>query len=569
MKNIKEKATLWLSDTFDSETQQEIQQLITNNSDDLTDRFYKDLEFGTGGMRGMMGAGTNRINKYTLGKATQGLSNYLKKTYRDQKIKVAIAYDCRHNSDTFSRLVAEVLSANDIQVVLFEDLRPTPELSFAVNELDCHAGIVLTASHNPPEYNGYKVYWTDGGQIVPPQDKSIIDEVNSLEFSDINFNAKPELISEIGAEVDEAFWNASIKNGTFNIQGRENLKIVFTSLHGTSVKLIPEVLKRAGYSQVHSIKEQEIPDGDFPTVKSPNPEEPEALKMATNLAEKIGADIVLGTDPDSDRIGIAVRDTDGKIKLLNGNQAMVVMTDFLIKQWQLKGKLNGKQFIGSTIVSTSMVNDIAKSYGVETKIGLTGFKWIAKMIQDFPDLEFIGGGEESFGYMVGDFVRDKDAVTSALLACEIAAAAKSNGSSFYDSLLELYAKHSFYKERLVSFTKKGMDGAAQIKQIMIGLRKNPLTHIDGSKVTFVNDYDASTEKNMSTGEVKIMDLPKSNVLIYHTEDGTKVAARPSGTEPKIKFYFSVQSKLDSVENAIEKEQELDAKIDRIINEMNI
>jgi phosphoglucomutase len=569
MKNIIEKATLWLSDTFDSETQQEIQQLITDNSDDLTDRFYKDLEFGTGGMRGMMGAGTNRINKYTLGKATQGLSNYLKESYPNQKIKVAIAYDCRHNSDTFSRLVAEVLSANDIHVVLFEDLRPTPELSFAVNELNCHAGIVLTASHNPPEYNGYKVYWTDGGQIVPPQDKSIIDEVNSLEFSDINFNAKPALISEIGAEVDESFWKASIKNGTFDIQGRENLKIVFTSLHGTSVKLIPEVLNRAGYSQVHSIKEQEIPDGDFPTVKSPNPEEPEALEMATNLAEKIGADIVLGTDPDSDRIGIAVRDTNGKIKLLNGNQAMVVMTDFLIKQWQQQGKLNGKQFIGSTIVSTSMVNDIAKSYGVETKIGLTGFKWIAKMIQDFPEQEFIGGGEESFGYMVGDFVRDKDAVTSALLACEIAAAAKSNGSSFYNTLLELYTKHSFYKERLVSFTKKGMDGAAQIKQIMIDLRKNPLTHIDGSKVTFVNDYDASTEKNMSTGEVKIMDLPKSNVLIYHTEDGTKVAARPSGTEPKIKFYFSVQSKLDSVENAIEKEQELDAKIDRIINEMNI
>ena len=569
MKNIIEKATLWLSDTFDSETQQEIQQLITDNSDDLTDRFYKDLEFGTGGMRGMMGAGTNRINKYTLGKATQGLSNYLKESYPNQKIKVAIAYDCRHNSDTFSRLVAEVLSANDIQVVLFEDLRPTPELSFAVNELNCHAGIVLTASHNPPEYNGYKVYWTDGGQIVPPQDKSIIDEVNSLEFSDINFNAKPALISEIGAEVDEAFWKASIENGTFDIQGRENLKIVFTALHGTSVKLIPEVLKRAGYSQVHSIKEQEIPDGDFPTVKSPNPEEPEALEMATNLAEKIGADIVLGTDPDSDRIGIAVRDSNGKIKLLNGNQAMVVMTDFLIKQWQQQGKLNGKQFIGSTIVSTSMVNDIANSYGVETKIGLTGFKWIAKMIQDFPEQEFIGGGEESFGYMVGDFVRDKDAVTSALLACEIAAAAKSKGSSFYDTLLELYTKHSFYKERLVSFTKKGMDGAAQIKQIMIDLRKNPLTHIDGSKVTFVNDYDASTEKNMSTGEVKIMDLPKSNVLIYHTEDGTKVAARPSGTEPKIKFYFSVQSKLDSVENAIEKEQELDAKIDRIINEMNI
>jgi phosphoglucomutase len=569
MKNIIEKATLWLSDTFDSETQNEIQQLITENSDDLTDRFYKDLEFGTGGMRGMMGAGTNRINKYTLGKATQGLCNYLKKSYTDQKLKVAIAYDCRHNSDTFSRLVAEVLSANDIHVVLFEDLRPTPELSFAVNELNCHAGIVLTASHNPPEYNGYKVYWTDGGQIVPPQDKSIIDEVNSLDFSDINFNAKPELITKIGAEVDEAFWKASIKNGTFDIEGRENLKIVFTSLHGTSIKLIPEVLKRAGYSQVHSIKEQEIPDGDFPTVKSPNPEEPEALEMATALAEKIGADIVLGTDPDSDRIGIAVRDSEGKIKLLNGNQAMVVMTDFLIKQWQKQGKLNGKQFIGSTIVSTSMVNDIAKNYGVETKIGLTGFKWIAKMIKDFPELDFIGGGEESFGYMVGDFVRDKDAVTSALLACEIAAAAKSNGSSFYETLLKLYTKHSFYKERLVSFTKKGMDGAAQIKKIMIDLRKNPLTHIDGSKVTFVNDYDASTEKNMITGEEKSIHLPKSNVLIYHTEDGTKVAARPSGTEPKIKFYFSVQSQLDTIENAKAKEQELDKKIDRIITEMAI
>ncbi|MGY8971422.1 MAG: phospho-sugar mutase [Flavobacteriales bacterium] len=569
MKNILDKATLWLSDTFDTETQQEIQQLISSNSNDLTDRFYKDLEFGTGGMRGMMGAGTNRINKYTLGKATQGLSNYLKESYPNEEIKVAIAYDCRHNSDTFSRLVAEVLSANDIKVVVFEDLRPTPELSFAVNELNCHAGIVLTASHNPPEYNGYKVYWTDGGQIVPPQDKSIIDEVNSLDFSDINFNAKPALISEIGAEVDEAFWKASIKNGTFDVQGRDDLKIVFTSLHGTSVKLIPEVLKRAGYPQVHSIKEQEEPDGNFPTVKSPNPEEPEALEMAINLAEKIGADIVLGTDPDSDRIGIAVRDTSGKIKLLNGNQAMVVMTDFLIKQWKQQGRLNGKQFVGSTIVSTTMVNDIATSYGVETKIGLTGFKWIAKMIIDFPDQDFIGGGEESFGYMVGDFVRDKDAVTSALLACEIAAAAKADGSSFYETLLELYTKHSFYKERLVSFTKKGMDGAEQIKQIMIDLRKNPLTHIDGSKVTFVNDYEASTEKNMITGEEKIMELPKSNVLIYHTEDGTKVAARPSGTEPKIKFYFSVQSSLDTVENAIEKEQELDTKIDRIITEMAI
>ena len=569
MNNIEDKAKKWLTNTFDSETQKEIQQLLDTKSSDLTDRFYKDLEFGTGGMRGMMGAGTNRINKYTLGKATQGLSNYLLKSFPNEKLKVAIAYDCRHNSHLFSRIVADVLSANNIQVYVFEDLRPTPELSFAVDHLNCHAGIVLTASHNPPEYNGYKVYWTDGGQIVPPQDKNIINEVNSLEFSDIKFNAKPALISEIGTEVDEAFWKASIENGTFDVKGREDLKIVFTSLHGTSIKLIPEVLKRAGYSQVHLIKEQETPDGDFPTVASPNPEEPEALEMATNLAKKIGADIVLGTDPDSDRIGIAVKDSQGEMKLLNGNQAMVVMTDFLINQWKEKGKINGKQFVGTTIVSTNMVHDIAKSYGVETKIGLTGFKWIAKMILDFPELNFIGGGEESFGYMVGDFVRDKDAVTSALLACEIAANAKANGSSFYEELLNLYVKHHFYKEKLVSFVKKGMDGAEQIKQIMIDLRKNPLTHIDGSKVTFVNDYLSSVELNMRTGEEKNIDLPKSNVLIYHTEDGTKVAARPSGTEPKIKFYFSVQSSLDSKSDATQKEIELDAKIDRIITEMAI
>ncbi len=569
MNEILDKAKLWLSDTFDTETQQEIQTLIDAKSDDLADRFYKDLEFGTGGMRGVMGAGTNRINKYTLGKSTQGLSNYLKQSYPNQDLKVAIAYDCRHNSKEFSKLVADVLSANDIQVVVFEDLRPTPELSFAVNELNCHAGIVLTASHNPPEYNGYKVYWTDGGQIVPPQDGGIIDEVNSLDFSDINFNAKEELISYIGADVDEAFWKASLENGTFDIKGRDDLKIVFTSLHGTSIKLIPEVLKRAGYSQVHIIKEQEVPDGDFPTVKSPNPEEPEALEMATNLAEKIGADIVLGTDPDSDRIGIAVRNNDGKIQLMNGNQTMSLMVNFLIQQWKEKGKINGKQFVGSTIVSSDLVSDIANSYGVESKIGLTGFKWIAKMILDFPELDFIGGGEESFGFMVGDFVRDKDAVTSALLACEIAANAKANGSSFYEELLKIYVDHALYKERLVSFVKKGMDGAQQIKQIMVDLRSNPLTHIDGSKVTYINDYQSSIKTNLSTGEETVMDIPKSNVLIYHTEDGTKIAARPSGTEPKIKFYFSVKTSLDSVENFEKVENELETKIDRIIEEMDI
>jgi phosphoglucomutase len=569
MEEILQKAQEWLSDTFDQDTKTQIQQLIDSNSSELADSFYKDLEFGTGGMRGVVGPGTNRINKYTLGKATQGLSNYLNKVIDDAEIKVAIGYDCRNDSEWLAKTVADVLSANNIHVYLFEDLRPTPELSFAVDHLNCHAGIVLTASHNPPEYNGYKVYWTDGGQIVPPQDGEIISEVNSLEYSDINFSSNEALIHYIGAEVDEAFWNASIANGTFDISGREDLKIVFTSLHGTSIKLIPEVLKRAGYSQVHIVKEQEVPDGNFPTVKSPNPEEPEALELAIKLAEETGADIVLGTDPDSDRIGVAVRDDKGNMKLLNGNQTMVVMTDFLINNWKQQGKLDGNEFVGSTIVSTNMVNDIASSYGVETKVGLTGFKWIAKMIKDAPELDFIGGGEESFGYMVGDFVRDKDAVTSALLACEIAADAKSKGSSFYQELLNLYVNHSFYKEKLVSFVKKGMDGAQQIKQIMIDLRKSPLTAIDGSPVTFINDYQSSIEKNAQTGEETVMDLPKSNVLIYHTEDGTKVCARPSGTEPKIKFYFSVQSSLDSAENADAVEATLNAKIDRIIAEMDI
>ncbi|GGH02112.1 phosphoglucomutase [Polaribacter pacificus] len=569
MKEIKEQAKLWLSDTFDTETQQEIKQLIDSNSDDLADRFYKNMEFGTGGMRGIMGAGTNRINKYTLGKATQGLSNYLQKQFPNKQLKVAIAFDCRHNSVSFSKLVADVLSANGIQVYLFEDLRPTPELSFAVNHLNCDAGIVLTASHNPPEYNGYKVYWNDGGQIVPPQDTEIINQVNSLQFSEINFNTNERLITKIGTEVDEAFWNASIKNGTFDVKDRSDLKIVFTSLHGTSITLIPEALKRAGYTNVHIVKEQAVPNGDFPTVKSPNPEEPEALKMAIDLANKVDADIVIGTDPDSDRLGIAVRDLDGNMKLLNGNQTMSLMTDFLIKQWEAKGKLNGNQFVGSTIVSTNLVNEVATSYGVETKVGLTGFKWIAKMIKDFPAQEFIGGGEESFGYMVGDFVRDKDAVTSTLLACEIAANAKANGSSFYKDLLQLYVKNHFYKEHLISIVKKGMDGAAQIKQMMVDLRNNPFTQMDGSKVQFLYDYQSSIKKNLITGEETSIDIPKSNVLIYQTEDGTKVAARPSGTEPKIKFYFSVKSKLDAIENAVSTEANLDAKIQRIIKELNL
>tara|TARA_R110002124_G_scaffold226047_1_gene391219 strand:+ start:274 stop:1989 length:1716 start_codon:yes stop_codon:yes gene_type:complete len=570
MKDILDKAKQWLTATFDAETQTEIQDLINNNPNDLADRFYKNMEFGTGGMRGIMGAGTNRINKYTLGRATQGLSNYLIDNVKKEQLSVVIAFDCRHNSKKFAKVVADVLSANNIKVFLFEDLRATPELSFAVRHLNCDAGIVLTASHNPPEYNGYKVYWADGGQIVPPHDSGIIGNVNALDFSEIKFDANEDLIETIGKEVDAVFINDSVKNGSlYDKIDRKNLKIVFTSLHGTSIVSVPDALKKAGYTDVHIVEEQREPNGDFPTVKSPNPEEPEALKMATDLANKIDADIVIGTDPDCDRLGVAVRDLDGNMKLMNGNQTMVVMTKFLLKKWKDEGKLNGKQFVGSTIVSTELVNDVATSYNVETKVGLTGFKWIAKMVRDFPELDFIGGGEESFGYMVGDFVRDKDAVTATLLACEVAALAKQNGSSFYQELLNMYVDNSFYKEHLISITKKGMDGAAEIQQMLSDMRNNPLTEIDGEKVESLCDYDASTKKNLITGEVSKIDLPKSNVLIYQTESGTRIAARPSGTEPKIKFYFSVNAPLDNTKNATQVEAKLDAKIQRIIKEMKL
>ena len=570
MTEILDKAKQWLTSTFDAETQKEINELITNDSNDLTDRFYKDMEFGTGGMRGVMGAGTNRINKYTLGRATQGLSNYLIENIKKNQNSVVIAYDCRHNSKKFAKIVADVLSANNIKVFLFEDLRATPELSFAVRHLNCDAGIVLTASHNPPEYNGYKVYWSDGGQIVPPHDHGIIKKVNSLDFSEINFEANENLIEIIGKGVDDAFIDASVINGSLSDTiDRKNLKIVFTPLHGTSIVSVPDALAKAGYTDVHIVEEQRVPNGDFPTVKSPNPEEPEALQMATDLADKIGADIVIGTDPDCDRLGVAIRDTNGNMKLMNGNQTMVVMTNFLLKKWKVEKKINGKQFIGSTIVSTELVNDVAANYNVETKVGLTGFKWIAKMVKDFPELDFIGGGEESFGYMVGGFVRDKDAVTATLLACEVAAYAKQEGSSFYEELLAIYMEHKFYKEHLISITKKGMDGAAEIEKMLSDMRNNPLTEIDGEKIESLSDYQASTRKNLITGKSTKINLPKSNVLIYQTESGTRIAARPSGTEPKIKFYFSVNTSLDHAKDADRIETELDAKIQRIIKEMNL
>ena len=570
MNSIHQKALAWLTQTFDSETHAEIQGIFKNNPTDLTDRFYKDLEFGTGGMRGTMGAGINRINKYTLGRATQGLSNYLNKNVKKSEIKVAISYDCRHNSEKLAKIVANVLSANNIKVFLFEDLRTTPELSFTVRHLNCDAGIVLTASHNPPEYNGYKVYWADGGQIVPPHDLGIIDEVYAIDFSEINFKANENMIEMIGKSVDDIFINESVKNGSLSDKiNRKNLKIVFTSIHGTSIVSVPDALKKAGYTDVHIVEEQRIPNGDFPTVKSPNPEEPEALKMATDLANKIGADIVIGTDPDCDRLGVVVRDAEGNMKLMNGNQTMVVMTNFLLKKWKEEGRINGKQFVGSTIVSTELVNEVAAKFGVETKVGLTGFKWIAKMVVDFPEMQFIGGGEESFGYMVGDFVRDKDAVTATLLACEVAAYAKQHGSSFYDELLNIYVENNFYKEHLISLTKKGMEGAAEIQKMLSDMRNNPLSMIDGEKVATLADYDKAILKDIRTGKETKIDLPTSNVLIYQTENGTRIAARPSGTEPKIKFYFSVNTPLDSRENAKTVEAALDAKIQRIIKEMNL
>ncbi|WP_281987427.1 phospho-sugar mutase [Aquimarina aggregata] len=568
---INKRVSEWQTDTFDKKTQEEIENLKNTNPEELTESFYKDLEFGTGGMRGVMGIGTNRINKYTLGKSTQGLSNYLQTQFAGEEIKAVIAYDCRHNSDTLAQIVADVFSANGIKVFLFSSLRPTPELSFAVKELDCHCGIVLTASHNPPEYNGYKVYWQDGGQLVPPQDGEIITEINALQYSDIKFQANTSLIKKIDSEIDSVFIDQSVKNGSFaaDQEAKDNTTIVFTSLHGTSITAVPETLKKAGYQNVHIVKEQEVPDGNFPTVKSPNPEEPEALAMAMQLAKEVNADIVIGTDPDCDRLGIAVRNTKGELQLLNGNQTMIVMTWFLLEHYKNKKGLSSNEFVASTIVSTPMMRSLSNAYGVEYKEVLTGFKWIAKLIKDFPEKHFIGGGEESFGFMVGDFVRDKDAVTSTLLACEIVAFTKSKGSSFYTTLLDLYVKHGFYKENLVSLVKKGIDGAAEIKKTMIDLRNNPPKFINEEKVVLIEDYQTSIATNIQDHTEKSIDVPKSNVLIFYTEEGSKIAARPSGTEPKIKFYMSVQGALTTIDDFENTQQQLDDKIVAIKKDLNL
>ena len=566
-----EKAKLWLAESFDQETRSAVEMLINSASPDLEDSFYRELEFGTGGMRGIMGVGTNRLNKYTLGQATQGLANYLHGQFPSDKIKVAIAYDVRNNSKEFGKLVADVLTANGIHVLLFKEHRPTPELSFTVRDKSCHAGIVLTASHNPPEYNGYKVYWNDGAQIVPPHDEAIIREVYSVEFSEIKFEGNDALIEWLDESQDQAYIEACISNSTYQNVGYEDLNIVFTSIHGTTYTTVPQALKQAGFKKIDLVREQMIPSGNFPTVESPNPEEPAALEMAMDLARITNADIVIGTDPDGDRLGIAVRNLEGEMQLLNGNQCNTILTHYILEQWKKSGRITGTEFIGSTIVTSDIFFDIAQKFGVDCKVGLTGFKWIGKMIRDYEGIEkFVCGGEESFGFMTGDFVRDKDSCGSILLACEIAAWCKAQGKTMYEYLIEIYTSTGLYYEGLINVVRKGREGAEQIQQMMHDFRANPPRELAGSPIEEIKDFKEQTCQVLSTDSVSVMDdIPKSNVLIYYTVDGTKVCIRPSGTEPKIKFYVSVKETIANKEEFKAKLQLLEAKIDQVKADLNL
>ncbi len=556
-RNIEE----WSKYPFCEETQKKL-SLLKNDEANLFDAFYKNLEFGTGGMRGLMGVGTNRINKYTIGKNTQGISNYLNKSVHGKKSAV-IAYDCRHNSVELARTVAEVFSANDIKVFLFSGLRPTPELSYAVRKLNCSCGIVLTASHNPPEYNGFKVYWQDGGQIVPPIDNLLINEIEQLNFSDINFNFKNELIEIIDTKIDDLFTDVCLKNGlNTNLKNRSN-KITFTALHGTSSTIIKNLLKKAGYNNVSYVKSQMVVDGNFSTVKSPNPEEIESLNLALELGEQNNSDMVIGTDPDADRLGVAIRDLNNKLTLINGNQLMVLIFDYILNKKQSELNLNKKYFIASTIVSTPMIKNIAEHYNVDCKLSLTGFKWIAKMIKDFPNQKFIIGGEESFGLMIGDDIRDKDALTASLASYEMMSYYKQNNSSAFKELLKIYCRHGFYKEKLVSIIKKGQKGQDEIKNIIDSFRNKPLEYILDSKVKYFCDYLSSIKKNLIDGTSSDIDLPKSNVIEFESIDNYKVILRPSGTEPKIKIYISVNSTLENIEKYDKINELLDKKIIKI------
>ncbi|MBK7174961.1 MAG: phospho-sugar mutase [Bacteroidales bacterium] len=571
---ILERAEKWLHGNIDEESKNAIRHMIDNDPNELAESFYCDLEFGTGGLRGIMGVGTNRMNKYTVGMATQGLANYLKQVYTSgEEIRVAIAHDCRNNSSYFARIASEVLSANGILVFLFEELRPTPELSFAVRYLHCHSGIVITASHNPKEYNGYKVYWNDGAQLVPPHDKNVITEAQKISsFEQVNFNGDNLKINIIGELIDTAYLETMAKYTLAPevIARHRDLKIVFTPIHGTGITLVPKGLKQFGFDNVHIVEAQATPNGDFPTVKSPNPEETAAMEMALAMAKEIQADLILATDPDADRIGVGVKDLDGNYILLNGNQTAALLTYYLIKQWEAKGKLTGNEFIVKTIVTSELISDIAKKAGVEYFDVLTGFKWIAEVIRNLEGKKtFIGGGEESYGYMVGDFVRDKDAVVSSCIFAECAAWAADKGITLYRMLIDMYLEYGLFKEKLVNVVRKGMSGQAEIKAMMDNYRSNPPKEIAGMKVAMIKDYLLQKSQQLDTGAETPISLPKSDVLQFFLEDGSKISVRPSGTEPKIKFYFSIKARLARFEDFKAEDAKLEKKVEAIIEALGL
>ncbi len=572
-KNILNKANSWLSGDYDEETKAEIRRMMEHDPDALIDAFYKDLEFGTGGLRGIMGAGSNRMNKYTVGMATQGFANYLKKQYAgNEQISVAIAYDCRNNNTFFADTTANVLTTNGIKVYIFDALRPTPELSFAVRHLKCQGGVVITASHNPKEYNGYKVYGDDGAQLISPYDKMVIEEVRMIDVSQVNFEGNAALINKIGAEIDELYTDR-IKNESLNpeiIEKHKDIKIVYTPIHGTGVKLVPMALKKFGFENIIAVEEQNVNDGNFPTVKSPNPEEPAALEMAIKKAEEAGADLVMASDPDADRVGIAVRNKNGDFVLLNGNQTAALLFYYVMSQHKEKALLKGNEFMVKTIVTSEILVDIANDYGIEYYDVLTGFKYIADIIKrEEGNKKFLIGGEESYGYLIGDFVRDKDAVSSCCFIAETATWARERGKSLYDLLAEIYTRYGFYLESLKSVVRKGKTGAEEIQAIMDKFRENPPAEIADSKVVLIKDYLLQKSKDTVNLESFPIELPKSNVLQFFCENGNKITMRPSGTEPKIKFYFGVKGKLEGVSQFEEKTAELKAEIEKIVDSLGV
>jgi len=571
LETIREKARAWTRPEYDEETRKEVIRMLDKDENKLIDSFYKDLEFGTGGLRGIMGAGTNRMNRYTVGMATQGLANYLKKNFPGEKVKVAIAYDCRNNSRHFSEITAGIFSANGFSVYLFEALRPTPELSFAIRHLGCQSGVIITASHNPPEYNGYKAYWADGGQVTAPHDKNIIEEVRKIKsVSEIKFDGPAGNIQSIGKEIDEVFIN-TINKISLNpdcIKEKHDIGIVYTPIHGTGVEIIPATMRKFGFTNIINVPGQDIVDGNFPTVVSPNPEEPAAFAMALERAREHGADIAMATDPDGDRLGVAVKDRSAEFILLNGNQTGALLTWYIITRMKEKGLLAGNEYIIKTVVTSDLLDKIAAENGVRCYNVLTGFKYFASLMAKLGDKEkYIGGGEESFGYLPGDYVRDKDAVGSCALVAELAAFMACQGKSLFDALVDIYHEYGLYREKLLNIVRKGKEGAEEISRIMAGFRNDPPSEINNSKVIRLIDYQSGRSTDYSSGTVEDIDLEKSNVLQFFLEDGTKISMRPSGTEPKIKFYFSVNDRLENKAEYERKEAELDARIEDVIEEL--